>query len=93
MSHIRLCLSVAIAVAVASASVAAREAKLSSPGSGDTCNEQHVEHKGKKPVRASTRSPAPPRETRVKPSVHSDTPSGGRVQSPRWHSFLPGMFR
>ena len=30
----------------------------------------------------------------ARPSVHSDAgSSAGRMQSPRWHSFLPGMFR
>ena len=30
-----------------------------------------------------------------KPTVRGTdaTPAGGRLQAPRWHSFLPGMFR
>lgn len=35
----------------------------------------------------------PSRETRIKPSVHGDAAAGSQLQAPRWHSFLPGMFR
>ena len=86
---LRICLC--LLIAFASASVAAREARLSSPGSSESCDEP-TNPANKKPVRASTRSPAPPRETRVKQGVHGDT-APDRLQSPRWHSFLPGMFR
>ena len=85
MLRIALCLL----FAVASATVAAREVKMSSPGSGACPDKQAAE---KDVARRSARSAVPARETKVKPSVHSDVPSG-RLQSPRWHSFLPGMFR
>ena len=37
-------------------------------------------------------SPAP---VQGKPTVRGSdaTPAGSRLQAPRWHSFLPGMFR
>ena len=83
---LRLCLC--LLVALSSAAVAAREVKMSSPNSG-ACPDNHVSSEPASvapPVRASV-----PRETKIKPSVHSDVPS--RLNSPRWHSFLPGMFR
>lgn len=97
MSRIRPCLpitlAVAVAIAIASTSVAAREAAQIGADGNEVCNER-AEHGNKKPVRASTRSPAPPRETRIQqPNAHGDTVPGGRLQVPRWHSFLPGMVR
>ena len=70
-----------------SAGVAAREIKMSSPNSG-ACKDAAVVAKGE-PAAMPARAEA--RETRIKPSIHSDTAT--RVSSPRWHSFLPGMFR
>lgn len=87
MLRIAFCLLIAIA----SANVAAREVKLSSPnGSCPTADEAKAGDRTLERKRAAT----PLRETRVRPSEHSDAPSGGgRLQSPRWHSFLPGMVR
>lgn len=83
---VRICLC--LLFAVASATVAAREVKLSSPGS-EACPETRSDASHR--PRASI---APVPETPAKQSVHSDAPSGaGRVQTPRWHSFLPGMIR
>lgn len=83
---VRICLC--LLFALASATVAAREVKLSSPGS-EACPEARSD--ARHLLRANT---APVRETRAKPSVHGDAPSGaGRAQTPRWHSFLPGMIR
>lgn len=96
MSRIRPCLPitlvVAVAMAIASTSLAARESSQNGADGNEACSEQ-AEHGINKPVRASTRSPAPPRETRVRPGVQGDTVPGGRLQVPRWHSFLPGMVR
>jgi len=85
---LRTCLC--LLIALASASVAAREVKLSCPNGGNSGDRDVVV------VRSPARSTAvtPVRETKpAKPSVHSDAESGGRLQSPRWHSFLPGMIR
>jgi hypothetical protein len=84
---IRICLC--LLIAVASAGVAARDIKMSSANSG-SCPESMVDKD--QPARASTRK-VPPRETRAKQTEHSDSIGNGRMQSPRWHSFLPGMFR
>ncbi|MEG3191978.1 hypothetical protein [Lysobacter sp. D1-1-M9] len=85
---LRICLC--LLLAVASTSVTAREVKLSAPG-GESCDDQVH---GKQADRNAAAASAPSaRETKVKPSVHSDAGPAGRMQSPRWHSFLPGMFR
>ena len=85
---LRTCLC--LLLALASAAVAARDIKLSS-ANGGSCPDSVVD---KGPATASTRkAPPPARETRAKPSVHGDAIGNGRLQSPRWHSFLPGMFR
>ena len=89
----RLILPVVCAVVVAGASVAgAREVKHSTPGSG-TCDEATSDATARKPSTAVRADARPARETKARPSVHGDAPTGGRLQSPRWHSFLPGMFR
>ncbi|MEG3158645.1 hypothetical protein ACKVMH_12340 [Lysobacter zhanggongensis] len=82
---LRLC--ICLVFIALSAGVAAREIKMSSPNSG-ACKDAAVVAKGD-PAAVPARAEA--RETRIKPSIHSDTAT--RVSSPRWHSFLPGMFR
>ncbi|MGQ4660337.1 hypothetical protein [Lysobacter sp. F6437] len=84
---LRLCLC--LLIAVSSATAVAREVKLSSPNSG-ACSDAKPATAGNKAVE-NTAPAAPSRTTEVKPSIHSDAPS--RLGSPRWHSFLPGMFR
>lgn len=86
---LRLCLC--LLFAVSSATVAAREVKLSSPNSG-ACPDAHANTGDELSAAATPAARATtPRATKVKPSVHGDAPS--RLNSPRWHSFLPGMFR
>ncbi|MFD0738914.1 hypothetical protein ACFQZQ_06425 [Lysobacter koreensis] len=80
----RICLC--LLIAIASASVAAREVKLSAANSG-SCPDTIAA--SKEPARSS-RAIAPARANKAKPSMHSDS---AIRQSPRWHSFLPGMFR
>ncbi len=70
--------------------VAAREVRLSGPG-GEPCG--HLAKEDKAVEEPAKRKAAPRRETRIKPTVHSDAGPSSRLQSPRWHSFLPGMFR
>lgn len=84
----RICLC--LLIAFASAGVAARDIKMSSPNSG-SCPDSIVDKE--QAARASVRKAPPARETKAKPSVHGDSVGNGRLQSPRWHSFLPGMFR
>lgn len=83
---LRICLC--LLIALASASVAAREVKLSP---NESCPETASQKKDT--VRPPTRGTAPVRgDAKSKPTVHSDE-NNGRLQSPRWHNFLPGMFR
>ncbi|KRD77295.1 hypothetical protein [Lysobacter sp. Root983] len=85
---LRICFC--LLIALASASVAAREVKLSA---NESCPESASQKKDT--VRANNRAVVAPTraaDTKAKPTVHSDA-NNGRLQSPRWHSFLPGMFR
>jgi hypothetical protein len=83
----RICLC--LLIVVASSTSAAREIKLSSANSGSCPESIALEREA---ARTQPRATAPAREAKAKPSVHSDAASS-RMQSPRWHSFLPGMFR
>ena len=80
---------VCLLIALASATVAARESKLSD-ADGGSCPSQRSSA-------ARTRDPAP-MAVPVKKTKASLPSNGGsvdevRLQSPRWHRFLPGMFR
>ena len=87
MRRIAVCLLI-----VASATVAARESKLSDAEGGSCRGAQSVS------TRAADRDPMvlpAPVVKKTKP-LPSNTGGGGddvRLQSPRWHRFLPGMFR
>ena len=70
---------------------AAREIKLSSANSG-SCPESIALERDASPC-AQPRAAAPAREAKAKPSVAQRCRRSSRMQSPRWHSFLPGMFR
>ncbi len=90
---LRICLCLMI-VLVAAPGVA-REVKLSSPNGGgcpDSAPSVAETKQAAAQPRASRSKPAPD-ETRAKPTVHGDAAPSGRLQSPRWHSFLPGMVR
>lgn len=85
----RICLC--LLIVVASSTVAAREIKLSSANSGSCPEASSIAREN---VRSNPRAIAPARDMKpARPSVHSDAGNGGRMQSPRWHSYLPGMFR
>ena len=88
----------------ASASVAAHEARMDGPtGDGghcpDTSNtivEADSTPPPAKPVRAVHTAAKPSKPVKPTPAVRSTGDSDGsgtRIQPPRWHSFLPGMFR
>lgn len=83
-------IAICLLIALTSAGVAARDVKMSSPNSGSCPDSVAAD---KEPARAGSRKGPPARETKAKPSMHSDSVGNGRLQSPRWHSFLPGMFR
>ena len=85
----------------ASASVAAHEARMDGPtGDAGHCPDTSsiiVEADApppSKPVRATHTVGKPIKPVKPAPAVRSgDSDSGTRIQPPRWHSFLPGMFR
>lgn len=85
MFRIVLCLLIALASSI----VAARDIKLSS-ANGGSCPDSIAE--AKESARTGVRKATPARETQAKPAV-GDAVGNERLQSPRWHSFLPGMFR
>lgn len=86
---------------LASAALHAREVRLSGAGgdSGGTCPDLTAavaEANARTPrARPQAQSTAP---VRAKPAAKPASARGsddddGRIQAPRWHSFLPGMFR
>lgn len=78
-----------IALVLASTTVAARDSGVGAT-TDETCAERQAAEKSA--AARATRNRVPARETKAKPTSHGDLPAG-RLQSPRWHSFLPGMFR
>ncbi|MGO1072137.1 hypothetical protein [Lysobacter sp. CA199] len=90
---LRICLCLLFAFAsLAVAEVSAREVNKLSPN--DACSNS-AEPRKDTAARGNGRGAPPPtaRDTKAKPSMHSDSESNNRMQSPRWHNFLPGMFR
>lgn len=90
MRRTALCLLIVLA----SAGADARESKLSAPG--DACPGHSARQSA---ARATEREAAPVLAPANKTKVQttrgggdSDGPAG-RIPSPRWHRFLPGMFR
>jgi len=80
-----------VTLLLASTAVAARDPGLGA-AAGETCAEKQEAEKNAASRASTTRGGVPARETSAKPRARGDVPSG-RLQSPRWHSFLPGMFR
>ncbi len=92
MSRIRYSLLLAFAgAALAVADVGAREVSKLSPN--DACSESSPRKDAAAARPGQRGAPQTARDTKAKPSVHSDAEPGNRLQSPRWHNFLPGMFR
>lgn len=79
---------------LAVAQVSAREVNKLSPN--DSCSNTTPARKDD-PTRSNNREVAQPAardgKTPKQPSMHSDSDNSNRLQSPRWHNFLPGMFR
>jgi hypothetical protein len=78
-----------IALLLVSTAVAARDSGVGA-AIDETCAEKQAAEKSA--TARATRNRVPARETKAKSTSNGDLPSG-RLQSPRWHSFLPGMFR
>lgn len=79
--------SLLLMLALASATVTARDVKHASANGACSSQEEERAATGEIP-----RHPAAAKPAKTRPSVHGDAPAS-RLQSPRWHSFLPGMFR
>ncbi len=99
MSRSKLALLLACALSMTMSTAMAREVERLSAGDAGGCPADLAAAKAAaedKPSEDATRlvkpSPAP---VRAKPTVRGgDTASpGNRLNAPRWHSFLPGMFR
>lgn len=91
-------LSLVLLLMCACASVSAREVRLQSPnGETGTCPEVEAQAPANAAPKTAARAPA--RKPAAKPAAAPSTTQGGggdasvRGQGPRWHSFLPGMFR
>jgi len=80
-----------------SAAVAGEVERLSAADSGGCPSEvaaakAQADEKGETAALPAARSSSSP--VRSKPTVRgADAVPGNRLQAPRWHSFLPGMFR
>jgi len=88
-------LSLAVLLTCLCAGVSAGEVRMQSPnGETGTCPEAEAPATAAAPKAAPTTAPV-----RAKPAAKPATTQGGggdatvRGQGPRWHSFLPGMFR
>ncbi len=76
---------------LASAAASARDGRHLAPdGDGEPCPEALVT--GDAPVTPGTESRSGAPSTRARAATPRST-DGGAARTPRWHSFLPGMFR
>ncbi|MFP5373906.1 MAG: hypothetical protein ACLGHW_03275 [Gammaproteobacteria bacterium] len=89
----------ALLLAGACAAVPAREIQLhGANGDGGSCpeiNAARAKAEDKAELHSSGERPQPVAPAaRGTPSAQGESGGGGnRMQAPRWHSFLPGMFR
>lgn len=98
MSRSQLALLLACALPMAMSTAMAREVERLSAGDSGDCPADLAAARAdaaEKPVEHAPPSAKPsPAPVRSKPSVRGGDPSpGNRLHAPRWHSFLPGMFR
>lgn len=102
--HTLVLLALCLVFAASAAAAGNREPRLHGPGGdGGACTETDagtapdVPAATARPATAATAKPAAT-TTHIKPVVTVRSGSGGgddgtSVHAPRWHSFLPGMFR
>jgi len=81
-------------IAFASAAVAARESKLSAADDAQ-CPGHSVRQSSERVATRDDVAPTmpAPNKTKVTPRGGDSDGPAGRIPSPRWHRFLPGMFR
>ena len=87
----------ACACAIAMPTALAREVRHLSAADAGNCPAEVAAAKAEAEDQADARASAKPAQStaRARPSVRGPEahPAGTRLQAPRWHSFLPGMFR
>ena len=99
MNRPKSALLLACALSTVMSAAAAREVEHLSAGDSGGCPAELVAAKAEAAEKDNdtvTRAAKPtPSPVRAKPTVRgADTSStGNRLHAPRWHSFLPGMFR
>lgn len=99
MTRSKFALLLACALSTTMSAAMARDVERLSAGDSGDCPADLAAARaeaGEKDNDAAARAAQPvPSPVRAKPTVRgSDTPStGGRLHAPRWHSYLPGMFR
>jgi hypothetical protein len=82
---------VCLLIALASTGAAARETRLSD-AEGGSC--RGAQTSIVRPAERDTPAlPAPAKKTKSMPSTNGGGGDDVRLPSPRWHRFLPGMFR
>jgi hypothetical protein len=75
-------------------SLDAREARLSgADGGGGSCPDLATTTTADTQADKPRANATPVRSKPGKPAATRSATDGGRVSAPRWHSFLPGMFR
>ena len=90
MSRTALCLLLVCACA----SIDAREMRLAGAnGDGGGCPDLTAAATPDDTVEKPRATSQPARAKPAKPATTRATGDAGRVSTPRWHSFLPGMFR
>jgi hypothetical protein len=82
---------VCLLIALASAGAAARESRLSAADDGSCRGAQSSIVRA--PERDTPALPAPAKKSKSLPSGNGGGGNDVRLPSPRWHRFLPGMFR
>ncbi|HEU4813644.1 MAG TPA: hypothetical protein VFS99_05395 [Xanthomonadaceae bacterium] len=99
MSRSKLALLLACALSMTMSTAMARDVERLSAGDAGECPADLAAAKAdaeEKATENATRSAKPsPAPVRSKPTVRGGdaTSPGNRLNAPRWHSFLPGMFR
>lgn len=88
---IRMLFVIVAVLLLTSPAASARNALMDTAG-GETCTEKPDSGNAAAAGARVGGSKIPARETRARPGARGGVPSG-RPSSPRWHSFLPGMFR
>ena len=87
-------IALSLLLVCACVSIDAREIRLSGAnGEGGSCPDLTATATTDATAEKPRATAQPVRAKPAKPAATRATGDGGRVSTPRWHSFLPGMFR